>query len=481
MTRRILFVDDEPAVLDGLRNVLPSGAPLALYQHSSCLVDAYKRTDVDPETRLGIFSLTARVSDRPEPAEELRATTVWCHGLAGFEVALSAAAIDAFRRGERPAPERVLTGRRGNYLVTATLALEPGERAEWHLVADTGRSHVQIAALRARLLESRDAGRWIADALAEAGRNLRRIVASADGIQLTRRPEVSAHHFANVLFNGLRGGVFAKHHALPGRDFAQFVRARDRALAARHAAFLAGLPEELDVSELHRATAATGDADLRRLGLEYLPLYFGRRHGDPSRPWNRFSIDVRNPDGSQALRYEGNWRDVFQNWEALTRSFPGFLPGVIATFVNASTVDGFNPYRITRDGFDWEVLEPGSPWSGIGYWATTRSSTCCACSSRCTPTPRAGSRRCSASRSSATRTCRTGSYRTRASSPIPGARSATTTPGRPTSPRARRSKATTSVSSAPPTGPSSAPACWRSCSCPRSRRSPASCPMAGSG
>ncbi len=41
---------------------------------------------------------------------------------------------------------------------------------------------------------------------------------------------------------------------------------------------------------------------------------------------------------------------------------------MVAGFVNASTVDGFNPYRITRDGIDWEVPEPEDPWSNIGYW-----------------------------------------------------------------------------------------------------------------
>ena len=75
-----------------------------------------------------------------------------------------------------------------------------------------------------------------------------------------------------------------------------------------------------------------------------------------------------SPDGGRSLRYEGNWRDIFQNWEALGVSFPRYLPGIIAKFVNASTVDGFNPYRITRDGIDWEVADPEDPWSYIGYW-----------------------------------------------------------------------------------------------------------------
>ncbi len=52
----------------------------------------------------------------------------------------------------------------------------------------------------------------------------------------------------------------------------------------------------------------------------------------------------------------------------MCRTFPGYLPSIVAKFVNASTADGFNPYRITSDGIDWEVPEPENPWSGIGYW-----------------------------------------------------------------------------------------------------------------
>ena len=54
--------------------------------------------------------------------------------------------------------------------------------------------------------------------------------------------------------------------------------------------------------------------------------------------------------------------------EALAFSYPEFLENMIAKFVNASTVDGYNPYRITKEGIDWEVEEPDDPWSYIGYW-----------------------------------------------------------------------------------------------------------------
>jgi len=355
-------------LLDGLRNLLPWGAPLALYQQSSCLVDAYKRSDLDAATGLGVFSLTTQITDRAEAAERLRANVAWCHGLPAAEPTLSLDAVAAFRRGEAIPRAAVLTGERCNYLVTARLGLPAGGRARWHLIADVGRSHAQVAALRARLRDGGDLAAVIEADLDAGSEALRRNVASADGLQLTGHAEAAAHHFANVLFNNMRGGVFAFGHDVPLADLVDLVGVRDRAAARRHRAALQALPERLPVDELLRTVAAWHDPDLLRLAYESLPLTFGRRHGDPSRPWNRFSIRVRNADGTRALAYEGNWRDIFQNWEALCASFPAFLPGVVARFVNASTADGFNPYRIERDGIDWEVLDPRDPWGHIGYW-----------------------------------------------------------------------------------------------------------------
>jgi hypothetical protein len=356
-------------VLDGLRNVLPFGADLGLYQQASTLVDAYKRTEADPRTGLAVFALSSGITDKPEAAESLRANTVWCSGLAGFDIHLSGDAVSVFRRGDRPVPQCDQRGGRGNYLVTATLDLAGGASTTWRLLADAGRDQVQVAHLRARLLAGADDHEAEIDgALRRAGDNLRRYVASADGVQVGADVTATVHHHANVLFNCMRGGVFADNHTVGAGDFAAFLRVHDTAVAGRRAAEVAALPETLPVGELVARAAATGDADFERLALELLPLHFSRRHGDPSRPWNRFAIRVRDHVGGKVLRYEGNWRDIFQNWEALCVSFPGFLPSVVAKFVNASTVDGFNPYRVTSEGIDWETDDPDDPWSNIGYW-----------------------------------------------------------------------------------------------------------------
>jgi hypothetical protein len=349
-------------VLDGLRNILPFGAPLSLYQQASNLVDAYKTTEVDPATGLGIFSLTAGITDRAEAVEVLRANTVWCCGLGDYRIHLSLDAVEAFRRQRVLAPEQILNGARGNYFVSTELELPAGQAEQWHLAGDTGRDHQQIARLRRLLMRNGDLPRQVTWALAAARDNLRRNVASSDGLQLTRRDEAWTHHFANVLFNNMRGGAFAASYDVPLDDLPGFLQVRNRPVAERRSELLGELPAQLTIQELRQRAGLSGDADMQRLSHEYLPLHFGRRHGDPSRPWNRFEIHVRD------LRYEGNWRDIFQNWEALGAAFPDFLPNFVAKFVNAMTVDGYNPYRINRDGVDWEEVNPEDPWSNIGYW-----------------------------------------------------------------------------------------------------------------
>ena len=107
---------------------------------------------------------------------------------------------------------------------------------------------------------------------------------------------------------------------------------------------------------------------MKRLIHQYLPITFSRRHGDPSRPWNRFDIRVRTEQGVPVYAYQGNWRDIFQNWESLAQSYPAFIINMRTLFLNATTADGYNPYRITSDGIDWELPDPKDPWSNIGYW-----------------------------------------------------------------------------------------------------------------
>ncbi|NGX16261.1 hypothetical protein [Wenzhouxiangella sp. XN24] len=355
-------------LLDGVQNILPAGTPLFTQTNVSNLVDAYKWNELDESTGLAIMTLYSAITDRAEPAESLKATTVFNLGLQDPTILISSVQIDAFRAGLELQPEPHKRGIRGAYLVGVPLQLRDGEVQRWRIVADTAKTQKDVVALRRALREKAEIGDAITRSVEEGSDKLARILASGDGFQATAEEAVSVHHYANVLFNVLRGGIFFDQYTVRSSDFSRTLRHFNREVHARHRELLEGLPPELGVEELLARVEACGDPQLLRLAGEYLPLTFGRRHGDPSRPWNQFAIRLKDDYGNALLSYEGNWRDIFQNWEALALSFPGFIGSMIAKFVNASTMDGYNPYRITKEGIDWEVEDPADPWSYIGYW-----------------------------------------------------------------------------------------------------------------
>ena len=204
--------------------------------------------------------------------------------------------------------------------------------------------------------------------IALGSENLARIVGISDGLQVTEDRLSANHHFANVLFNVMRGGLFVDNYSVPKADLIGFVKGFNHQVYDQFKDFFEGLDETFHYSDLIKAASKQNNAGVQRLCFEYLPLSFSRRHGDPSRPWNKFNIKVKQEDGSQLLNFEGNWRDIFQNWEALSYSIPNYIESMICKFVNASTADGYNPYRITKAGIDWEKPDPHDPWANIGYW-----------------------------------------------------------------------------------------------------------------
>lgn len=357
-------------LLDGFQNILPFGASDLLQNSMSNLLNAYKRNELDAVTGLGIFALSATLTDRAEPSESLKATVAWQVGLSADCYLLSGEQVDAFRYGRSLSPEQDVLGKAGAYFVHSTLQLTPNEENSWHMVADVNQDASAIAALSHHLTQDSQAITHQLEAdIAQGSAALVRYVASADGLQHTAQQSTTVHHFANVLFNIMRGGIFANGYTVMKDDVLAFVQERNRPAFEAQAGWFETLPPQMHINQLYEQAAQLGDSDIIRLCYEYLPLTFSRRHGDPSRPWNQFSINLKQADGSPKLDYQGNWRDIFQNWEPLLLSFPSYLPGVIAKFLNATSADGYNPYRVTRSGIEWEVPEPDNPWANIGYWS----------------------------------------------------------------------------------------------------------------
>lgn len=355
-------------VMDGLLNLLPAGTPRFTQTNSSNLVDAYKWTELDEQSGLAMFTLYSGITDRAEPCESLNANTVFSLGLAQPKVLLSDQQVNQFRAGKPLETEPSKRGVRGAYLVKFDVNLTAGKDKDWQLVANLELSQSDVVSLIEKVHSPQVLEQELQDDIDKGTDALARIMAASDGFQSINEENVSVHHYANVLFNVLRGGIFDDQYTVSLRDFRTTLSTFNQEVVERHDGFLSALPASISIQSLLTKVEEQHDPQLTRLTLEYLPITFGRRHGDPSRPWNQFEIKLKDDEGQPLLSYQGNWRDIFQNWEALTFSYPEYIESVVAKFVNASTIDGYNPYRITKEGIDWEVEEPDDPWSYIGYW-----------------------------------------------------------------------------------------------------------------
>ncbi len=355
-------------IVDGLSNILPNGFDYHFQLEYSNLLDAYKKNELVTETNLGLFSLSSVPVDRAEPSESLNATTVWSVGIDKPTILISANQLNNFRTGLPISHETDVRATRGAYFVNTAIELVSGNSKNWMMVAEINQDSTNVANLNKWLGESKKLELLVNQSIDEDTIKLKNIVAKADGLQLTNEELSYARHYANTQFNIMRGGIFIDNYWAIKADLADFVRRTNKAVYNEYKEWLNELPERIEVSQLIALAIEAKNADLIRICHEYLPLTFSRRHGDPSRPWNQFSIEVENEDGSVKSDYQGNWRDIFQNWEALAYSYPGFVEQMISKFVNATTADGYNPYRVTRNGIDWEKPDPNDAWAYIGYW-----------------------------------------------------------------------------------------------------------------
>ncbi|MBK8194326.1 MAG: hypothetical protein IPK76_14340 [Lewinellaceae bacterium] len=357
------------ALLDGIQNILPYGVPSSLQNSASNLVDAYKRSELDQATGLGIYALSAIIVDKAEPSEALKANVAWSLGLENPVILLSALQLGAFRKGMPLRQEEDVKAEKGAYFLHKKIALPPHVEKEWMIVANVNQSHAAVAKLRDLIKNEKGLSQLVRQDVEAGTKRLLELNAAADGRQLSSDQRRDTRHFSNVLFNIMRGGIFDHNYQIEKWDFSHYLANANKAVFEHSRPVVDQLPDIFSFFALKELAQQSGDAHFTRLCLEYMPLKFSRRHGDPSRPWNWFSINTRNEkDGSKILDYQGNWRDIFQNWEALAYSYPAFIESMVHKFLNATTFDGYNPYRVTKDGFDWETIEPDNPWSYIGYW-----------------------------------------------------------------------------------------------------------------
>ncbi len=356
-------------LLDGLQNILPYHITSDFQNATSNLVDAYKKSELDPNTGMGIFSLSAVIVDKAEPSESLKANIVWSTGLENPTYLLSSLQLYNFRQGLPIHQEVDMKAEKGAYFISSDLELKPQSSKSWMFIANVNQSISGVIQISESIKNLPNISEIIQKNIDAGTKRLIELTGASDGLQLTADPLTNTRHFSNTLFNIMRGGIFDDGYNTEKQDFIKYISKANTQVFNTFQNTLNELPNLFSLNVIKAIAEKSENDNFKRLCFEYLPLKFSRRHGDPSRPWNKFSINTRNEiDGSKILDYEGNWRDIFQNWEALAHAYPEFIESMIHKFLNATTFEGYNPYRVTKDGFDWEVIEEDDPWSYIGYW-----------------------------------------------------------------------------------------------------------------
>lgn len=353
------------SLMDGMRQMLPAGIRKEAQDSKSNLMTAYKKAEwYGP---LALYRFSATPIDRAEPAEALTTNVAWFAGEQPEGFSLQDSDWWAFQRQETVAIRPESKGEELAFWMINQKTIEPGASYTWSMIVDCQYNAAQVAALRQRV-EQPDIEAQLQASLDQTTQRLDYLLSITDGKQQLGDANAQYRHTSNVLFNSMRGGLLFQDATCPVVDAKHYLKAANRAVANQFADWMQALPDRLPLPVLREKALATGHPDLIRLMVEYMPIGFSRRHGDPSRPWNAFHIHVKDEYGYDVLFYEGNWRDIFQNWEALSHTYPELLPAMVAKFWNASTIDGYNPYRIDKDGVDWEVLDPQDDWSYVGYW-----------------------------------------------------------------------------------------------------------------
>lgn len=349
-------------VLDGLVNIMPYGVSEAMQRENSCMVDGYKRSEMMGNTGVAVYSLSSAFSDRPEAVEIHKATVVWNTEADVKSISFYEEALKDFAHNMPLKQKEQYIGERSCYLTNIKRDFINSDITAWSIVCDIGVTRSQIAEICASVTKQE----LIRD-IELSSKKLYQIIAMTDGLQCTSDKMSSIHHASNVTYNDMRGGLFLNGYNYNFDDFCSYVRKRNVLVYDENKEYIKTLSDLSSIQSLKNKLLNDKQKELYRMCLEYIPVSFSRRHGDPSRPWNVFSIILNDSQGKPITYYEGNWRDIFRNWEALCLSYPEFYENTIVRFLNATTRDGYNSLKINKYGIAWETPEDLKEWSAPGY------------------------------------------------------------------------------------------------------------------
>ncbi|MFY7811351.1 MAG: hypothetical protein ACOVQ2_06445, partial [Flavobacterium sp.] len=200
--------------LDGIQNLMPYGVSSDLQNSTSNLVDAYKRNELIPASGLGIFALSAIIVDKAEPSEALKCNLAWSLGIKNPIYLLSSKQLNNFRNLQNIAQEEDVKGEKGAYFVSSSFSLNKNSSENWRIIANVNQNQAQVVELSHHILNNKSLENELIEDVNLGTQNLIALNATADGLQFTADHKKDTRHFANVLFNSMRGGIFDDNYQI---------------------------------------------------------------------------------------------------------------------------------------------------------------------------------------------------------------------------------------------------------------------------
>ena len=235
-------------MIDGLQNILPYGVGEDLQKASSNLVDAYKKSELQPESGVGLFTLSAIIVDRAEPSEALKTNLVWSSGLNKPKRLLSSKQLDRFRKGEAVTEELEMKAERGAYFVASSFELDAGKSEHWRIIAEVNKSITDLVALEDTLKKG-GIDAQIDQDIEKGTLELLKLVGAADGLQLTNDCRGNVRHFANTMFNIMRGGIFDDNYTIEKGDFLSYFQKANKEVIKEKETALSALEEKFSLHD----------------------------------------------------------------------------------------------------------------------------------------------------------------------------------------------------------------------------------------
>ena len=147
--------------------------------------------------------------------------------------------------------EPLTKGVRGSYLINKALSLTAGDSQGWLIVADIDKNHNDVCELTELLNKPAELRLNVEQSIADNQNDLIKLMSGADAWQLTNQENTSVHHYANVLFNNMRGGVIENNYDLDKQDVIKTLRNANIKVVEKHSAFFADLPDSFTHAELY--------------------------------------------------------------------------------------------------------------------------------------------------------------------------------------------------------------------------------------